>query len=240
MFTMPQSLFQSCVNIIYPQFCVGCHAWLGQTHSNRLLCDGCFASVVHHVPPFCTSCGRNKTNDTHNCPHCNNRRYCFQNARSICVYDGIAKQLIHDFKYRQKMHIRSVFRELIENFCHSYHPWETIDAIVPIPLHPTKLREREYNQSEIIAHILATIIQRPLITTALQRIRNTKPQIALGPLGRQRNIAGCFRINAHVGVKEKNILLVDDVLTTGSTACEAARVLNTLNPKSISVFTLAS
>jgi len=148
--------------------------------------------------------------------------------------------LIHDFKYRQKRHIRTIFRELIENFCCNYHPWKTIDAIVPIPLYPTKLREREYNQSEIIAHIIATIIQRPLITTALQRIRNTKPQVTLNPLERHNNITGCFRTNTDAQIKEKNILLVDDVLTTGSTACEAARVLNTCNPKSISVFTLAS
>jgi ComF family protein len=115
-----------------------------------------------------------------------------------------------------------------------------VDFIVPIPLHPVRLREREYNQSQILSAIVSEIIKKPVCTDLLLRRKNTKPQIELDEKKRIKNISGCFAVKNHGQVESKSILLIDDVLTTGITLSEAARTIKQFNPRRIWALTLAS
>jgi ComF family protein len=115
-----------------------------------------------------------------------------------------------------------------------------IDLIIPIPLHPARLREREYNQSQILAAIVSELLQKPLGLDILFRIRNTKPQVKLDERARVKNIGGCFSVKNSQHIKSKSILLIDDVFTTGITLSEATRVIKECRPIKISVLTLAS
>jgi ComF family protein len=129
-----------------------------------------------------------------------------------------------------------LFKEFLQNF----NALRNIDLIIPIPLHPARLREREYNQSQILAAMVSGLLQKPLICDTLLRIRNTKPQVELNEKIRVKNIQGCFSIKNGERLKAKSVLIIDDVFTTGATLSEAARVIKEYGPLKIFALTLAS
>ncbi len=112
-----------------------------------------------------------------------------------------------------------------------------VDYFVPIPLYPARAREREFNQSELLARILSTRHRKPC-TLALRRNKNTRPQAVLSEHDRQTNIQGAFGLN-YLPVKDKNIALVDDVVTTTATVQEAARILKEAGAKKVWVLAFA-
>lgn len=117
---------------------------------------------------------------------------------------------------------------------------DLIDFVIPIPLHTTRLRQREFNQAQILSNHIASEFNKNVLSDGLKRIRNTKTQTELEETKRFLNIQGSFLLNENQDVKNKNILLVDDVLTTGATASEAARVLKNGGANIVFVLTLAS
>lgn len=241
---MLNAIFESIINIIYPLTCVACNRPNHQKENNGYLCNECYYIIKRHLPPFCLKCGRGirelKNIYEGICSVCQNRNYYFDRAWSLCSYEGIIKELIHKFKYNQKIHYKVIFGNLFREFFGTFNILGDVDLIIPIPLHPTKLREREYNQSLILSFIVGELIQKQIYTDILVRIRNTKSQIDLDERARKNNIAGCFSVKNGFQLKSKSILLVDDVLTTGITLSEAARVIKEFNPNNISVLTLAS
>ncbi|MFH1691249.1 MAG: phosphoribosyltransferase family protein [Candidatus Omnitrophota bacterium] len=121
---------------------------------------------------------------------------------------------------------------------YTQNSFKAIDYLVAIPLHPARLREREFNQSELIAKELSRELQKPLVP-ALKKIRHTKSQTALNRTQRLLNLAGAFAINDNICIKDKNILLVDDVATTTATITEAASLLKKSGAHSICALTFA-
>lgn len=120
-------------------------------------------------------------------------------------------------------------------------PVELVDFIIPIPLHKTRLREREYNQAQILSKHVALEFNKNLLANGLSRIRNTKTQTELADKERLLNVQGSFSVNNNRGeIKNKNILLVDDVLTTGATTSEAALTLKKAGANIVFVLTLAN
>jgi ComF family protein len=115
---------------------------------------------------------------------------------------------------------------------------EKADCLMPIPLHPARLREREFNQSELVARELSGQFDKPL-ADSLERHRFTKPQACLKEKSRLKNVKGAFRVKNPDSVKNKNILVVDDVATTASTVAEASKALKKAGAKSVSVITFA-
>ncbi len=245
MLPMPMAIIDSIVNIIYPPICAGC----GRIHhshreNNINICNECYFGIKRHSPPFCIKCGRGLSEiiniNQGICPSCLNRQYYFDEAWSICAYEGIMKDIIHKFKYNQKIQYKNIFYDLFSEFIGAFNILKDIDLIVPIPLHPTRLREREYNQSQILASIVSQIINKPVDSRVLIRLRNTKPQINLNEEKRIKNIGGCFSVKPNSNIEAKTILLIDDVLTTGITLSESAKVIKELQPKRITVLALAS
>ncbi|MFC1755517.1 ComF family protein [Thermoproteota archaeon] len=241
---MPRGVIETIINLVYPALCVSCKRPNHQSESIRYLCSNCYLSISRHTPPFCVKCGRGlkELRHIHNsiCGECLERHYNFDQAWSVCNYDGIIKSLIHAFKYKQKLHYKIIFGRLFDEFLTAFKVLRDVDLIIPIPLHAVRLREREYNQSYIIAQSVSQILNKPVTTHALERWRNTKPQVDLDENKRETNINGCFRLRNAVELKEKSILLIDDVFTTGTTLSEAAKALKSCKPSRISCLTLAS
>ena len=235
---------ESIINIIYPPICRGCNRPNYNKENDGYICNECYYGIKRHTPPFCLKCGRGLTEIKSMrqgvCSTCLNRQYYFEEAWSLCSYEGIIKDLIHRFKYSQKIQYKTIFQNLFKEFLKAFNILRDIDLIIPIPLHPTRLREREYNQSQILASIVSETIHKPMASDILIRLRNTKSQIDLDEKTRIKNITGCFAVKNRGLLKSKSVLLIDDVLTTGVTLSEAAKVIKEFNPRKISALTLAS
>jgi len=236
---------ESVINIVYPLQCVCCGRTLLSNNNQKYICQCCFDQIKKNSPPFCMKCGRNlhyaSLNSAILCKECNNRHYFFDQACSVCIYEGIIKDLILMFKYQRRVELKTIFEELMEDFFKTFHgTFSEIDYIIPIPLSPTKYREREFNQTHILAEITCKILKKSMLNNILYRTKNTKPQANLNEQQRTKNIQGCFKARNAEVINSKNVLLVDDVLTTGITVSEAAKILKINNAKDIFVFTLAN
>ncbi len=237
-------LVNSLVDIIYPKTCLVCKNKLATSSVDNVVCNGCWGNIKRNLPPFCHSCGRQLKKSNFNksiCPSCLKTKLHFDRAFSPCIYEGVIKDLIHNFKYKGKDYLGSALSRLMTEFIKEYDlPIGYIDLIVPLPLHKTRLREREFNQAEILAKFIAQEFKKNLASEDLRRHRPTKTQTDLELNERLLNVKGSFLVTELERVKGKNILLVDDVLTTGATSSEAAYALKDSGANIVFVLTLAN
>ena len=235
---------QSLTDILYPKTCLACKSKVSKATDEDLICKKCYSEIEINLPPFCFACGRHleKNNLNKNiCPTCVRNRLHFDRAFSPCVYDGVAKKLIHEFKYKGKENLGKPLSKIMVNFIKEYSlPINYLDFIIPMPLHKTRLREREFNQAEILSMHIAREFRKDLINDVLLRHRQTKTQTELRNKERFLNVANSFSTNGRLSLKAKNLLLVDDVLTTGATSSEAALALKNAGAHTVFVLTLAN
>lgn len=196
--------------------------------------------------PFCKICGIPFSFDIANdalCAACIDRPPLFDQSRSAVTYNDASRKLVLSFKYGDRLHA-----------VHTFVPWmiragqELIalaDFIIPVPLHQRRLRERRFNQSALLAQEIArrtlSSSGKNYIPDALLRIRHTVPQNGLTAKDRDRNVHGAFVVNDRwrSSLRDRNILLVDDVFTTGATLNECARILKSVRAASVNVLTIA-
>jgi len=232
------------LNIIYPKICIVCHNPLEINAIDNLLCLDCWMRIKKNTPPLCTICGRQIrviqiTKSV--CPNCQRQSFSFDRAFSPCVYEGIVRELIHKFKYQNKDHINSLLARLLIEFIYQYRiALNLFDLVIPIPLHRIRLREREFNQAELIARRIAEEFSLAFSPSNLWRRHHRQAQMELKEEERWENIKGCFALYNPEEVKGKNIILVDDVFTTGATCSEAASILKSAGAVSVFVLTLAN
>lgn len=230
------------LDLVYPRLCVLCHKYIMPTEARApLLCGECWSAIIANRPPFCAKCSRplQSFQDIF-CGHCRQTSVYFDQAWAAAIYNENLRRLIHLFKYGGKTSLRLLFGDLILTFIRTYHvPVQEFDFIVPVPLYHVRYRERGYNQARILAEIVSKAFEIPVLTQGLQRIRNTKNQARLSPKERWTNIDGAFKMRTLNFVIDRNILIVDDLFTTGATASEIARVLKAAGAKKVSVLTLA-
>ncbi|MFH1360248.1 MAG: hypothetical protein ABIJ41_04325 [Candidatus Omnitrophota bacterium] len=150
------------------------------------------------------------------------------------------KKLIHSFKYGQKTFLRKTFTNFVCSFVSAYHiDMTAYDMAMSVPLHPTRFRERGYNQSELIAQSISQIYHIKFSQRNLTRVKNTRNQALLSQKERWTNIHGAFKIENSSEVRQKSVLLFDDLLTTGATTSEAAFVIKQAGAKKVNVLTLS-
>ena len=149
------------------------------------------------------------------------------------------RELIHRFKYQQEYRLRHPLADwLAESLLDSRIQNKPFDSIVPVPLHPTRLREREYNQAAELAKLLGKRTGKPVLN-CLRRIRYTPTQTRFDRTERMENLRNAFNLGKNSNVQKKHLLLIDDVLTTGSTVDECSRVLREAVAASVRVMTVA-
>lgn len=241
---MLQGFIRGLTEIMYPKLCLSCKNKLDASSANDYICSRCWLKIKKNTPPFCHSCGRHleKNNPIKNiCPGCLKRKFNFDRAFSPCAYEGVIKDLIHEFKYNGKTHLGQPLGRIMTGFIREYRlPIDYLDMIIPVPLYKTRLRQREFNQAEVLGRHIAEEFKKILEPDALIRLRQTKTQTELAPEERFLNVKASFAADAGVDLKMKNLLVVDDVLTTGATSSEAARALKNAGANIVFILTLAN
>ena len=241
---MLRRFLQSLADILYPKTCLSCKSKVSAVTDEDLICKKCYSEIEINLPPFCFACGRHlkKNNLNKNiCPACVRNRLHFDRAFSPCVYDGVTKKLIHEFKYKGKDNLGKPLSKIMINFIKEYSlPLNYLDFIIPMPLHKTRLREREFNQAEILSMYIAREFKKDSVSGVLLRHRQTKTQTELKNKERFLNVANSFSVDSRLSLKKKNLLLIDDVLTTGATSSEAALALKNAGAQTVFVLTLAN
>lgn len=224
------------LDLLFPKHCVNCKK-LGS-----YLCSNCFAYLTFDVYQICIPCNRPSFDGlTH--PGCRGR-YTIDGAFSVLAYKGVVKKLLYTFKYRPYLaDLKNVLTDLFfegliqkEGFDEAY---QYKPAIVPIPLHPSRLRARGYNQAQVLAEGLSNKFSLRLVDLII-RVKRTLSQVGLKRKERIENLKDAFSPAFNVSVSEyPYIFLVDDVLTTGATLAEAARILKRHGAKKVWGATLA-
>jgi ComF family protein len=241
---MLRRLINGLVDIIYPKVCLACKNKLGVSGVDNLICVECWAKIKKNLPPFCHSCGRKLEKSAfikNICPACLKIRFHFDRAFSPCMYEGVIKNLIHEFKYNRKDYLGPILSKPMTEFIKEYNiPINYIDFIIPMPLHKARLREREFNQAQVLAKFISQEFKKDMLGDTLYRHRYTKTQTDLQIKDRFFNVKGSFSVNKHPDLKGKNLLLIDDVLTTGATSSEAAKTLKDAGANIVFVLTLAN
>jgi len=218
-------LFEAAVSLLYPPFCTICG---GNVGAGEYLCGACEGKAMRIVAPFCEKCSQpfeGSITGTFTCANCAHRMLYFDAAVAAYRGRGIVRHVVHEFKYGRQIHLR----HLVARWLHRALEDERVrdlsfDVIVPVPLHAARQRERGFNQAQLLAELLSartSIPAKPL----LERIRYTTTQTALDRAERIENLHNAFRLRKKADVQALRVLLVDDVLTTGATLSECARVL---------------
>jgi ComF family protein len=232
-------LLEAAVSLLYPPVCTICG---GAVRAGAYLCPGCEAKAVRIIAPFCEKCSEpfeGSINDAFTCANCAHRTMHFDSAIAAYRGRGVVRDVIHEFKYGHQIHLRYIVAKwLREALDDERLRGRQFDLIVPVPLHPTRKRERGFNQANLIAELLSVDVAIPL-RPMLERIRYTTTQTALDRAERIENLRNAFRLRKNANVRGLRVLLVDDVLTTGSTLSECARVLKRAGALSVYAATAA-
>ncbi len=207
-----------------------------------LPCAVCMSRIRFIAHPRCPLCGRGYAADAgedHLCSTCQTEGRRFHKARSLGPYEGLLLEAIARFKFRGVAYLAHPLGTLLADYADPDFPFQEIDVVIPVPLHPQRLRARGYNQSLLLARHVSRRRSLPLNFTALVRTRPTVPQTQLSGPERRENIRGAFEVKDADPVRGKKILLVDDVFTTGATVQECTRVLLRAGAARVDVLTLA-
>ncbi|MEW6185536.1 MAG: ComF family protein [Thermodesulfobacteriota bacterium] len=152
------------------------------------------------------------------------------------IYRGVLADALQRFKYHGDISLAGVLGSLWKRISLNGNSFE---AVIPVPLHRARLRQRGFNQSLLLGKSLGKMHKIRVLSDALQRIRNTVPQVDLGLSERARNVRGAFAVSRPKEIRDKDLILVDDVFTTGATVNECAKVLKRSGARSVFVLTLA-
>ena len=218
-------IYDKIMDVVFPRRCPVCDDAVA--YGEGLVCDECRSSLSLITEPYCIKCGRPVRDETRRmCPGCskNSEEYEYIRGRAVYEYDEVLKDSIYRFKYGGR-------REYAEYYAYSMAKhlgaqlikWKP-DALIPIPVHKSRLRQRGYNQASVLAKELSKIISVPVREDILERSEKTRVQKELSARERQNNLKKALKI-AHYDVKLKNIVLIDDIYTTGSTINAAASCL---------------
>lgn len=233
-----RELSRTITDLVYPHFCVICQTGL----EKGWLCANCQATALRIQPPFCRTCSRPFSGaiaEPFRCPHCEDNAFAFDCAVSAYLARGAVRELIHRLKYSGQFHLRNTIADwLWVAFSDRRIIEEPFDAIVPVPLHPVRKRERGYDQVSALAEIVARRAGKPLLK-CLRRHRYTQTQTVLDRDDRVRNLHNAFDLRKSTAVLGKRVLLLDDVLTTGTTLHECAKVLRSGGAVSVRAVTVA-
>jgi ComF family protein len=219
----------SLLDLCFPGRCAGCgKTWLLTTEG--FWCKACLDELPWIRSPICTGCGcpfpGSAPTGDHLCGNCILSAFSFDSARSATNHSGVVRDRIHQLKFGGRLRFGPPLAEILarvflENGCAA----DRVDLLMPVPLHVKRLGQRGFNQAGILARMLGETLGLPVWFDALVRKQWTDPQTRLSRQERLENVKGAFAVRNETEVEGKNILLVDDVFTTGTTLSECAKTL---------------
>jgi len=236
------TLMRRALHVVLPVDCSSCGVSLDEDPV-PFFCRPCWASIQPLRGPACPRCGRPFASTIaltyspdHLCTACRLRRPAFTRAWSCYPYEGSLQDAIRMFKYHSKVALADALGELMGK---AFRDSPDVDVLLPVPLHASRLREREFNQSLLLADRLHRRLGVPLSYGNLVRLRDTQPQTELTRSARLKNLRRAFSVLHPEEVDGKRLLLVDDVFTTGTTVNECAKALRKAGAADVFVCTLA-
>lgn len=217
---------QSLLNFLFPPLCGNCRK------VGSLFCGECESLVSFIREPVCPMCGRPGPL----CWGCRQRSLPLEQIRAAVIFAGPARRLIHQIKYEGRFGLAKVAADWMAQ---AWSTWAVeFDLMIPVPLHPERLKKRGYNQSALIVHHLARQFGCSVSPLALQRLRHTQPQVGLNAAERLQNVQDAFQADPG-RVSGQRILLIDDVCTTGATLVAAGRALLAGGAKNVMAYCVA-
>ena len=202
----------------------------------------CLARIVLIEPPLCQRCGRPQRLEAvaaDSCVQCSNTRFYFITARAVGLYEGALREYLAELKYRYRPDLGQALGKLLVAWVKLHPDFAKADLVIPVPIHHSKLTLRGYNQAELIAKPLADYLGVRLPTEIISREKVTTSQSALNKEARFDNIREAFKVENAIPLKGAKVILVDDILTTGATASEVARMLLRAGALEVRALTLA-
>jgi len=227
------------LDVLYPPRCLVCGL-----EEAEPFCNACHEKIVPIREPFCDRCGRPVIASRLVCLECEEGpEPAFSWSHAVGQYSGVLRTAIHRLKYESRGALAQPLGELLSKAMNTSSPLvpknHVIDCIVPVPLHPSKLRMRGFNQAERIGRVLSERKEIPIDSAGLIRVRKTRTQTSFHAPERHRNVDRVFDTISPMHFDGKSVLLVDDVLTTMSTVNECSRVLRNAGAKRVAVLAVA-
>lgn len=223
-------MFERLLSVFYPPRCPVCD---GITEYGRRVCPDCESKLTEVCEPVCKKCGKPLEDERAEfCYDCSRTSHAFDAGKAVFVYRAGIRESLYRFKYQNR---REYARYYAEQTARKYGAWIRrmgVEAIVPIPLHARRFRERGYNQAELYARHLGRLLGIPVERKLLTRVKYTVPQKNLNDVSRKKNLKKAFKCSGNI-VQFNKMLLVDDIYTTGSTMDAAAETLRNMGVQSI-------
>ena len=219
---------------LFPNVCVMC-----DKVALTSLCETCKKKVVYMKEPRCFKCGKMLAEkEREYCLDCQKEERFFEAGRSIWIHKSPVAESIYRFKYKnRRVYAKRYAQEFMELYMKELSEWK-IKLIVPIPLYNERKRKRGFNQAELIGQEISEQLGIPMKADFLKRVKKTKPQKLLSHHERKANLNGAFEANAQI-LSRGNILLVDDIYTTGATMNMAAKVMKEAGAQKVFFFTIS-
>lgn len=195
------------LDLLFPPRCVGCQ------RVGSWLCPRCLQEIELIKPPICPRCGQPKGR-AGLCSLCRCTPPQIDAIRAVAYFQGTLRQAIHRFKYQNQQNLAIPLGQLLSGYLQEHNL--PVEVIVPVPLHPTRVQERGYNQAALLARQLGQQTGLPVVENSLLRVKKTLPQVDLNAQERKENMQGAFRC-ADDRLVGRRVLLIDDVCTTGAT-----------------------
>jgi competence protein ComFC len=230
------------LDFVYPQYCAICKKYLKREEQD--VCEVCWNSLVILPESFCAYCKSFFEPGDTKCSLCESagktgEDYNISMVRSLGRFDDYYKELIHRFKYGKKIPLGKRLARRLGRTVNDDSVFSESGFLIPVPLHKSRYRERGFNQSEILADEISKATGLSVLKNVLKRKKNTKDQTNLSREQREENVRGAFVVNRPEMIKGKNIILVDDVITTGATLNECARMLKQAGAEKVFGMTIA-
>lgn len=217
-------------DFFFPRSCVGC----GKI--GNYLCPNCCEKLPRLLPPLCQKCGRPEASGFL-CATCWGWHSQIAGIRAPFRFEGIIRRAVHRLKYNNLRAISGCLATLMAEYLRD-NPMQG-EVLVPVPLHPRRLRQRGYNQSSLLARKLGEVTSMPVVENSLCRVRDSVPQARADTVeDRRRNVEGAFVCRGE-GVRQRHVILIDDVCTSGATLETCALALKTAGALSVWGLTLA-
>ena len=230
------------INILYPKRCPVCDDIV--LPKNRLVCDSCKDILKPLQEPLCYKCGRQIASKySEYCETCSSYNFSFDKAFSLWPYDNTVKTSLSKFKYKGRCEFAEYYADKLYEHFYPLLSGLNITTIIPVPINSERLKVRGYNQAELIAKLLAEKMNLPQAADYLIRSKNTLAQKNLDPISRRKNLKDAFKINENSNFYKfhlKNVLLIDDIYTTGSTADACSKTLKDNGTNKVYVLCIAS
>lgn len=220
-------------DVVWPPSCVVCDEVIDGPGG---FCEACAPEVVELPAEHCSRCAEPGAFHGGRCERCSTTEVPFEQAFAPFEHEGAVARAIHRLKYEDQSHLGRSLGLLLAHTAREALQ-QMPGTLVPLPLHDARFRERKFDQAALLTHALAQATSRPVALEWLQRTRDTPRQVGLEEDAREANVRGAF--SAPSAVRGEDVVIIDDVLTSGATAREAARTLRAAGAGRIFVLTLA-